>query len=322
MTTSAEAGARAQDARGGGFLAAALASALVFAGWLVMPVLLPLSALAPLPLALQRLTRGTVPGLSAALLAALLVAGAFSGGWGVFFALFLAAPGLLIGGSVARGRGMLRGCLLAFLWLSALIGVQLLVSGPEIARSMLQPFEQMRSPEFLDGMRSSGVPPERVEDIAEQFRVLHRVMEVVYPATLFILAAMLVLVNAALLRAYLARRDPGWLEGGEFETLRWPLAMAVSFVAAGALVAVPPLQSLGYNGVLLVAFFFALQGLAVVAFYAARLAGPPLLRAAVVVLVLANPWAPQILALLGLFDTWIDFRKWAEPPQPKGSGEA
>jgi hypothetical protein len=52
-----------------------------------------------------------------------------------------------------------------------------------------------------------------------------------------------------------------------------------------------------------------------VAYYANRLAGPPVLRAAVLVLVLVNPWAPQILALLGLFDMWFDFRKWAEPPQ-------
>jgi hypothetical protein len=34
----------------------------------------------------------------------------------------------------------------------------------------------------------------------------------------------------------------------------------------------------------------------------------------VMVLVLINPWAPQILGLLGLFDMWFDFRKWAEPP--------
>jgi len=61
------------------------------------------------------------------------------------------------------------------------------------------------------------------------------------------------------------------------------------------------------------------QGLAVAAFYARRLAGPPFLRAVVVVLVLVNPWAPQILALLGLFDNWIDFRKWAEPPETRGA---
>ena len=59
------------------------------------------------------------------------------------------------------------------------------------------------------------------------------------------------------------------------------------------------------------------QGLAVAAFYAHRLAGPPFLRAAVVVLVLVNPWAPQILALLGLFDIFFNFRKWALPPEAR-----
>ena len=117
----------------------------------------------------------------------------------------------------------------------------------------------------------------------------------------------------------LARRDPGWLEDGEFERVRFPLVLAVAFVLSGAAVLVPPLRPFAYNALLVEAFFFALQGLAVAAFYARRLAGPPLLRVAVVVLVLVNPWAPQILALLGLFDNWIDFRKWAEPPEARGA---
>jgi len=161
-----------------------------------------------------------------------------------------------------------------------------------------------------------------VDDIAEQFRLMHSVMRVVYPATLFILGALVVLANAILLKAYLARSDPGFFDGGEFESLRWPLAMAVAFVASGLSLLLPALRNVGYNLLLLVAFFFALQGLAVVAFYAHRLAGPPFLRAAVVLLVLVNPWAPQILALLGLFDTWFDFRKWAEPPKASGAPQA
>lgn len=320
MTPSAQADAR-PEARSGGIFTAALASALVFAPGLLVPLLLPLSALAPLPLTLQRLSRGPLQAASAGLLAALLVAGAFSGEWGVRYALFLAVPGLLLGGAMARGRGLLHGCLLAFLWLAALVGVQLIAAGPEIAESMLQPFEQMSSREFLDGMRSSGMPQERVDDIAEQFGRMYAVMKVVYPAALLILAALVVLVNATLLRAYLARRDPGWLDGGEFESLRWPLGLAVVFVGAGLSLTLPPLQNVAYNVLLLVAFFFGLQGLAVVAYYAHRLAGPPLLRTAVVVLVLVNPWAPQILALLGLFDLWFDFRKWAEPPKPTGAGQ-
>jgi uncharacterized protein YybS (DUF2232 family) len=95
--------------------------------------------------------------------------------------------------------------------------------------------------------------------------------------------------------------------------------MAVTFVFAGAAVAFPPLRPAGYNVLLVLAFFFALQGLAVVSFYARRLAAPPFLRAAVVLLVLVNPWAPQILALMGLFDIWLDLRKYAEPPADTGA---
>jgi uncharacterized protein YybS (DUF2232 family) len=313
---SISAPARERDARGVGVVTAALVSALVFSAWLFVPLLLPLATLAPFPLTLQRLSRGAFAALSAALLAAMLVAGAFSGEWALSYVMYLAVPGLLIGGQMARGRGLVRGCLLAFLWLAAVIGVKLLASGPEIATAMLRPFEQVRSREFLDGIRSSGVPSDRVDDIAEQFRTMHAVMKIVYPAALFILGALVVIANAALLRAYLLRRDPGWLDGGEFETLRWPFSLAVAFVGSGLLVTVPALQSVGYNALLLVSFFFALQGFAVVGFYARRLAGPPFLRVAAVVLVLVNPWAPQLLALLGLFDTWFDFRKWAEPPKP------
>lgn len=317
MITSAQS-RQSQEARGAGVATAALISALAYSVGLLTPLLLPLATLAPLPLTLQRLSRGAFAGASAAVLAAMLVAGAFSSDSAFRYTLYLAVPGLLIGGQMSRGRGLMRGCLLAFLWLAAVIGAQLLASGPEIAAAMLRPFEQIRSREFLEGIRSSGLPSERVDEIAEQFQTMHSVMKVVYPATLFIFGALVVLANAALLKAYLLRRDPGWLDGGEFESLRWPLALAVPFVIGGGLLTVPALQPLGYNVLLLVAFFFALQGLAVVAYYAHRLAGPPFLRAAVVLLVLINPWAPQILALLGLFDTWFDFRKWADPPSQEG----
>ena len=99
-------------------------------------------------------------------------------------------------------------------------------------------------------------------------------LAVVFPAAWVIVAAVLVAANAALLRLYLLRRDPGWLEDGEFERVRWPLALAVVFVLAGAAVALPLARPVAYNVLLVTAFFFALQGLAVVAFYARRLAGP------------------------------------------------
>ena len=90
--------------------------------------------------------------------------------------------------------------------------------------------------------------------------------------------------------------------------MRWPLGLAVRVRARAAPRSLsPPLRPVAYNVLLVLAFFFALQGLAVVAFYARRLAAPPLLRAAVMAARAREPWAPQILALLGLFDIWSRF---------------
>jgi Predicted membrane protein (DUF2232) len=148
-----------------------------------------------------------------------------------------------------------------------------------------------------------------------QAGVYRDAMEVVYPAALVIMAALVVLANAALLRYYLARRDPGWLEGGEFEGIRWPLGLVVVFVVSAFALVSPVLRPPAYNVLLVAAFFFVVQGLAVTAYFAHRLGGPPILRAALMALLLLNPWASEILALLGLFDNWFDFRKWADLPR-------
>ena len=96
-----------------------------------------------------------------------------------------------------------------------------------------------------------------------------------------------------------------------------PLGLAGAFVLAGAAVASPPLRPVAYNALVVLAFCFGLQGLAVVAYYLRRLAAPALLIA-IVMAVLLLPYALYVLALLGLFDIFIDFRKWAEPPVAEG----
>jgi uncharacterized protein YybS (DUF2232 family) len=303
------------EPRTGGALGAALFSALMFGSFVRLPLLLPFALLAPFPLLVVRLRNGLVPAGLATLSAAALLGALLGGGQGLAY-LMLVAPVLLVGESMARGRGMVRGCGWAFAVLALEIGTALLFANPQMEAMALAPFEHSRSPEFLEGMRAS-MPPEQVEAFREQVATTYDAMRIIYPAAYIISVAVIVILNAALLRIYLRRRDPGWLDAGEFEGVRWPFTLAVAFVATGLAVVSPVLRPAAYNGLLIIAFFFGLQGLAVVSFYAQRLAAPPLLRAAVLVLVLINPWAPQILALIGLFDIWFDFRKWAEPPEAR-----
>lgn len=307
------------DGRARGFLGAAGGAATLFVLALLAPILALLATLSPLPLIVHRIRSGLWSAGSATLLAAALLC-ALDPGQAAFFLLLLALPGLLIGEATARGRGIVKGAGWAFALLAVEIGVALVFAGPRLATLATAPFEQTRSAEFLELLRVSGWTQEHIDAWSEQSRMLGEAMAVVYPAVFVIMGALVVFVNALLLRVYLMRRDPGWLEHGEFEGVRWPFALVPVFVLSGAGVLLPPLRPASYNVLLVVGFFFALQGLAVVAFYARRLAGPPLLRAALVILVLLNPWAPQILALLGLFDAWFDFRRWAEPPEGQREG--
>jgi uncharacterized protein YybS (DUF2232 family) len=304
-----------REPRTGGALGAGVFSALMFGSFVRVPFLLPFALAAPFPLLVARLRAGAAASALATLCAAALLAAVLGPGQGLAY-LLLVAPVMLVGQSVARGRGMVRGSAWAFGVLALEMGIALLFANPQMETLALQPLEHLQSRAFLDDMRGS-MSPEQVDAFREQAVATYDAMRVIYPAAYIISVAVIVILNAALLRLYLRRRDPGWLDAGEFEGVRWPFGMAVAFVATGAAVLSPVLRPVAYNGLLILAFFFALQGLAVVSFYAQRLAAPPLLRAAVLVLVLINPWAPQILALIGLFDMWFDFRKWAEPPEAK-----
>jgi hypothetical protein len=315
MTLPASAGAQERREPGAdSVLGAALASAALFALPLLVPVLFPLAIVAPFPLLVLRLRGGRGTAAAAAAASAALLAAGFSPATGFVFLLLLALPAVVMVDTMARGRGLLRGCAFAFLLVAVQLGAALLFANERMSAVVLDPFDYYRSAKFMDEVRGAGIPPEQVEAWAEVFTVMAHAMSIVYPAAYLIMGALIVLANATTLRLYLARRDPAWLDGNEFERVRWPFAMAVGFVLAGLAVLSPALRPAAYNVLLLLAFFFALQGLAVVAFYTRRLAAPPLLRWAVLVLVLINPWAPQILGLLGLFDLWFDFRKWAEPP--------
>jgi uncharacterized protein YybS (DUF2232 family) len=297
-----------------GVVAAGAGSALLFAALLVHPVFLPLSVFSLFPLTLQRLRGGFGSGFLTALFSSSLLAGVFSPGQALLYVALVAVPGLLIAESMARGRGLRRGAALAFAALALMLSAGLFFASDRFEEMALRPFDQARAPEFLEQLKKSGWSSDHITEWVDQAALTRSVLAVVYPAAFVISAGFIVLANAALLRLYLARRDPGWLDGTELEGLRLPLVTAVLFVIAGGSVAFPLVRPAAYNVLLVLAFLFALQGLAVVSFYARRLAAPPFLRVAVVVLVLANPWAPQILGLMGLFDIWLDLRKYAEPP--------
>ena len=176
------------------------------------------------------------------------------------FLLAMALPGLLIAEALARGRGLLRGCSFAFFALVAQVAAGLAVVPSAMAERVLEPIDRLRSEAVLKELVASGMPADAIAEFKDQVASLHGALGVVYPAFWVIAAAVLVGVNAALLRLYLLRRDPGWLEDGEFERVRFPLPLVVAFVLAGAAVALPVMRPAAYNVLLVVGVLLPAAG--------------------------------------------------------------
>jgi hypothetical protein len=323
MSVSARAGERI-DSPERGVLRAALLSAVlfatvVFAPRLGVPAFGLLSALAAHPLALARLSGTGMSGVWSALIAALLIASVAPMGFALAYLVLTAVPGLLMGESLTRGRGLLRGSLQSFAWLATCCGALLLVAGERLSTPLLAALDQLRAREFLEQMRTQGVPLEQIDAWSASAGAARELLAVIYPAFYVVLAGLTVALNAWLIRRHLIRHDAAWLERGEFENLRWPLAVVVVFVLSAFGLLLPAGRSAAANALVLVGFLFVLQGLAVAAFVGRRLLPPAVPWLITAVLILTHVLVPlAALALLGLFDQWLDARRWAEV---KAAGE-
>jgi len=160
--------------------------ALLFSAALVEPRLLGLVAsVAPFPLIALRVRGSLPPALLAAVLAAAFVGVLFSPGHALGFLVVLAVPGLVLGDAMARGRGLVRACTWAFLLLAAQIGAALFFDGSNMANMVIRPIDYYTSAQSLEEMRSSGLPPDTVEQIARQFGIIRDALTVVYHSVFF-----------------------------------------------------------------------------------------------------------------------------------------
>ncbi len=189
------------------------------------------------------------------------------------------------------------------------------------------PIEHLRSEAFLMPSSGRAACPESGSPGSPKRRAAawRDALAVVFPGAWGASAPrVLVAANAAPIRLYLLAATFGLSSRtGEFERVRWPWPSPSSSCAgrgrrdaAAARLAAPPLAVL----LVTAAGSAVLQGLAAVSLgYGRRLArAAAASRGGGVVLVLANPWALQILALLGCSTTGSTSAAGPSPPERRG----
>jgi len=293
-------------------------SALAFALFLVLPLVgaigLPLSAVPTVRLAHRR---GAAAALIASALAGAIVTGVLlaagqMGGWaqGVLAAATAALPAIFAALSrraLDSSRAYLLLCATGIALLAALLLGGSAASGRPVGDQIAKEFDRM-IPAALESYARSGMDSEtvtRVRSTLEAAREFSRKYWAGLLALLWVFSAAISWYAGA--RA--ARPAPS-AEAARFEGLRVPAAVAPLFVAAGAGSVLLQGSARRIAGSLLLplAALYFVAGLSIICHFARKWFRFWLLRVGLYTLVAYFPMNVGV-ALLGLFDWYVDFRR-------------
>lgn len=268
------------------------------------------------PLLLVRVSGRFVHGALALLIATLLISVTESPETAIGFAVLFGLWALVAGEVLSRRKSVVAGCAVGFLVLS----LEALLAGMAEGTAPME--ATLRSPQvqtaFDQWAAQAPIDPAEAKATIEGVR---SAILSLYPSLSVVSAATIVALNAIALGRIVQRRHKEGFPKDELLLFRWPLALVVAFVGSGALLLVPDLQIVAWNGLVVTLFLFLLQGLSVLSFSLTRLFSSELMRTLVVVASLLGPWA-MLLSLLGLFDQWFDFRsRFASRDTPAPSSQ-
>lgn len=227
------------------------------------------------------------------------------------FAMLFGVWALVSGEVLERRKSIIAACSAGFLLLSLEALLAGLVAGQAPIEATLQApnvqaaFDQWAAQAQID-------PTEAKASIDE----VRAAILALYPSLSVISVAVIVTLNAIALGRLVQTRAPAGFSKDELLNLRWPLALVVAFIGSGALLLVPQAQTVAWNGLVVTMFLFMLQGLSILGSAFTRIFSSGAMRSILLIACLLGPWA-ILVALLGLFDQWFDFRNRfvsSEPP--------
>lgn len=288
-------------------------SFVLFAAYLAVPPLGIFSGvLAPFPAAYNRLIHGRISSLivifgSTAAISALF--GIFAG------CLYLGMCGMI---SFLMPELLLRGISgsRVLFWITA--ANLLIFSTGFIVYSSVSGInlQQLISAEISDSLKQAvalyekgGVTGEELELIRRSMSTVADMLQRLYPA---LVTAMLVVIagcNLVLIKKSTAKTAVN-LHIGDFSTFRNPDLLIWILIVTGfsLLLPVSLMTTPALNILLIVSMLYFFQGMAVVSALTTKHSVPALMRVLLYAMLIIQPYLLALVAGIGLFDLWVDFR--------------
>jgi uncharacterized protein YybS (DUF2232 family) len=293
----------------GGVLTLAL-----FLAYITFPVigLLP-GMFAPLPGIYFYLKRGAVTGIAIFVLTVAVLAAMGEATIPLLYILQTGAISLLLPFFYQQGKGSAKSIaysvgIVSLLITAVAVGYGLW-SGVDLQASLLQGI-RTSTDQAVAVYGKQGLSKEDLDLLTSGMRQAGDLIARVFPALLVVSLGSIAALNMSVVFRLAAKYLPELAAPESFLGFRNPEPLVWFLIIAGfsMLVPQPELQRVALNILVLCAFVYFLQGLAIVLAFFRRSGTPPLARGIFWLVLMFQPYLAAAVAVLGIFDIWGDFR--------------
>lgn len=154
-----------------------------------------------------------------------------------------------------------------------------------------------------------GVTGEDLELIKSSMTTAAELLKRLYPAIVTVMLVFIAACNLALVKKTTANNAPG-LPIGEFSTFKNPDLLVWILIASGVaqLLPVSLITNPALNILLVIMLLYLIQGMAVVSALISKYSVSAFLRILLYIMLVIQPYLLALIAGIGLFDLWVDFR--------------
>ena len=211
---------------------------------------------------------------------------------------------LTIGKTIVSGTAVLIGVGLAVLTITA-IGHN--TSPVEMIKNYIEANLNIS----VETYRFMGLPPDRAVEMKTYAEFIRKVLLRIYPSLMVVGSAFVVWLNVILSIKFFASKGIGASDRAQLAMWKAPEHLVWSVIISGFSLFLPieGIRFVALNLLIVLMTIYLFQGMAIVSYFVNRFRVPSWIRLALYFFIAVQQFFLVLLALAGLFDQWVNFRR-------------